>query len=77
MKLRDFNLMIRVLYCIDGYELEGVFDDDDDFIAFRNNPIQYLIQCADEKAGKIWAAARKRFDPQMYGIANAIRELEP
>tara|TARA_Y100000310_G_scaffold324983_1_gene387689 strand:+ start:982 stop:1203 length:222 start_codon:yes stop_codon:yes gene_type:complete len=56
--------MIKVLHCLDADELEGCFESWDEWGRFRDNPSQFLINCDDDQADKIWRAARKRFDPQ-------------
>ena len=64
MTLKEFLSVARVLHCLDYHEFENVFDGAKDWVKFRDNPIQYIIRCPDDKAAVIWAIARKRLGPQ-------------
>jgi hypothetical protein len=54
MELREFHNGIRVLYNIEGWDLQAAGMDKDEVETFLDNPIQYFIRCDDKTAHKIF-----------------------
>lgn len=56
-----FQSYIRNLYCIEGFEIEGLTPEGQQ--SFVRDPIGFFLRCDDETAEKIWTIIQSRQRP--------------
>ena len=64
--LRKFLNRVRILYCIDGHEIEtamqctGLQMDAERWRRFRENPVGFMIQADDASQRALWSIIERR-----------------
>ena len=64
MKLWQFRLMVRCLHCMDEHLFGDLFETDEKWMEFRDNPPKFLIHNSGPHVDAMWEIIRKRYDPQ-------------
>jgi hypothetical protein len=68
--LRKFLNRIRILHCIDGYEIEaamqstGLQMDAERWRRFRTSPADFLVQADDATQRALWSIIERREAPK-------------
>ena len=57
---KEFHHILRVLCNIDSWELDNIFDNDKEWIQFRDNPWQWMITANEKKGRAVFDLAIKR-----------------
>ena len=63
MDKNEFLNRLRILYSIDGWELDNFLNDDAQD-KFMRDPIRFLLRSDDERQDKIWAIIERRSKPR-------------
>lgn len=67
---QEFHHLIRVLHCIDGWEMDGILDHDQQ-VSLCRDPIRFFLACDDDTREKLWEAMLERHNRGYRGSRSA------